>query len=1076
MSKLSERIFKPPAPFYNFIFVPLFYSLAAVYAVVTRADHSLHSYTSRYIGWATLENFDVASRITQFYTSVLLFIAVFTVLYFILAYMIRKKNISSAELHILNLSSFCGLILLYTRVLGTEIYPVLRMLLVIHFALFSCIAMRNMHAKQSETNEHIFAWILIISFGLVFAVKKAFMLFGLRADFSFTLFMWVAFTILLVLLRKQVYSPDSRSNKRIILLFEPLVWLPLLCVIADEAYMILNQRNIFISPAIVFVVMLVLLMAVLYLRIRGKTAEIEHVLSRRHFPVLIIGLSAFTFYSPVQNATTEMFEIANGVLPMQQLFEFGKMPLVDTFSSHMVSDFFMMLLYTVFNGYDNLCFSCYDFIFYVAASVLAYYLVRKITGNGYWAFFIALFYPYAEHLVPVYVSLALLSLLALINALNKRNFKSYTLLFFIAVFLVVWRVDLGFANAATLTATLFLLFAGNNYGIEKKALFKSLLWVLSATAIVFILFLLLKGKSIIYNMQSALDYFSSAQSYGYKELAATRDVISYSLNYFFPVLVLAALGYALYRLFTTDNTKTKMLSVILCYLSVFYFLNFQRGLVRHGLVEQWDIPLTSFAFLIFMVWILLILEKKNVSYLFITAMAVMTLVISRYKFPEEELKRGGLYNSVYERIKHFPAVEHTKGKIVRMPVEENFASANYGELGSFMDKNFSRRKWLGESYADFSNTPMLYYYLHKRSPHFFAQSPISYHSEALQRRWINEIESSNTKWVLFSSYPEIWFDATDGVPNALRHYLIAEHLYMHFHPGYILNNKTMWIRNNTRVEGNAMDTVYSVTDVKKYAFDDAVLKGNVLETGNHAPSVSVNDIAISPKNEKKYFLILNAVNAAPGEENIYFYFNHGSVPGKESKWRYTSGNNYVFSVIQVLPGDTITGIRFSLTKNSQFVPNSLHIVECDYIPDYYSAAPRDFDLKELPYVWGKQDEKFKETKHKTFRQLTDSHETIPNQMEQKFFFNPVEKSGSGCYVIIRAGKRSEKEARIIMNYGAGDSKSGGFTFSLPDSEVQNYVIRVSTQYNWYSKANNWISVYPVGGDIDIEKIQIVSGD
>src|SRR5258706_4133949 len=221
-----------------------------------------------------------------------------------------------------------------------------------------------------------------------------------------------------------------------------------------------------------------------------------------------------------------------------------------------------------------------------------------------------------------------------------------------------------------------------------------------------------------------------------------------------------------------------------------------------------------------MIAALIFFEKKNLTYSFVATTALMTLVISRYKSREEELKKGGVYNSVYERIKHFPAVEPSKEKINRMTGAENFAAVNYPEIENFMNKNFLQ----SESFADFSNTPMLYYYLHRKSPHFFSQSPTSYHSEKLQMKWIKEIEQANSKVILFSSYPDTWYDITDGVPNPLRHYIIAEYLFSHYHPGYILNDKTVWLRNDVNIQSNNIDTVYSAADIKTYTLADAFIK------------------------------------------------------------------------------------------------------------------------------------------------------------------------------------------------------------------------------------------------------------
>lgn len=1077
MNRLVDKIIKPPVPFYNIIFLPLFYALAAVYYAGTRGGYSLSSFTSRYIGRATLENFDIAARVSHFYLGVLLFVIVFLLLFVLLIRLGESKIISYNELLILNLTSFCGIVFLYVRLLGTEIYPLLRLLLVIHIAVYLYTAIRNIYVKKQETNLHFFVWMIIISFCLLFAAKKVFALAGIHKDFSFMGFMMIAFVLLIILLRKQIFSIEPIiSHISLARILEPLVWLPLISVLSDEVYLILNQRGVYsISPAAVFAILFLLAIIFTYRRLNRRKnlqePDIERILSRRYFPVLAAGLSAFTFYTPIQSATGEMFEIANGVLPVQQFYEFGKIPLADTFSSHMLSDFFTVFLYTTFNGYNNLCFSCYDFIFSIASTLLIYYTIRKFSGSGYWAFFIAMFYPYAEHLVPPYVSFALIPLLV-IKTDDAKSTSGYILLFFVAALLILWRIDLGFAAAFATIAAVFLLAVSQKQSINRKAIFKALLWVLSAAAVLLLFLLLLRGKSILSSIHSALEYFSSAQSYGSKELTSKYDGIYYSLHYVFPVLVLAAVGYALFKLFTSDTTKTKMLCIALCYLSVFYFFNFQRGLVRHGLQELWDIPVTSFAFLIFTVFTLILFEKKDLSYLFIITTAIMTVFISRYKFPEDELKKAALYNSVYLKMKHFPAVEKSKQKINRMPEQENFAASNYTEIENFLSQNFTK----GESFADFSNTPMLYYYLHRKSPHFFSQSPISYHSEGLQTKWIQEIERADTKLVLFSSYPETWFDITDGVPNTLRHYRMAEYLFNHFHPGYILNDKAVWLRNDVSVKPNNIDTVYSVTDMNSYASFDADIKEGGFVTGNNAPSIQIDNISVNAMKGKKYFLTMNAKNLVPGEESIYFYYNNSTTVSKELKWKYAAGRNTVFCTIPVLAGDKITGIRFTLTKNSQFTPLTLDVVECNFVPDYYSTVPRHFDLQQLPYVWGNLDSKFKNSKQEVLSEVSSNRQTVTNYSEKRFTFSPVNKSEAGYYIVIRAGKKSDDKTDVVMNYGEGDKKSGGFTFSLPTKETVNYVIRVSTQYNWYHNANDWITIYPMGSDVEIENIQIVTAD
>jgi hypothetical protein len=66
---------------------------------------------------------------------------------------------------------------------------------------------------------------------------------------------------------------------------------------------------------------------------------------------------------------------------------------------------------------------------------------------------------------------------------------------------------------------------------------------------------------------------------------------------------------------------------------------------------------------------------------------------------------------------------------------------------------------------------------------------------------------------------------------------------------------------------------------------------------------------------------------------------------------------------------------------------------------------------------------------------------------------------------------------VFINYGKDDAKSGGFVLKgIESDESSDYLLRISIQDKWYRVDNNWISLYPEGGDIEITSIQISQGD
>jgi len=81
------------------------------------------------------------------------------------------------------------------------------------------------------------------------------------------------------------------------------------------------------------------------------------------------------------------------------------------------------------------------------------------------------------------------------------------------------------------------------------------------------------------------------------------------------------------------------------------------------------------------------------------------------------------------------------------------------------------------------------------------------------------------------------------------------------------------------------------------------------------------------------------------------------------------------------------------------------------------------------------------------------------------------------YILVKAKNISGNEFKMIFGYGIGNAKNGGFVVSVPgDNESHDYIIRVGNQYKWFSEDNNWISIYPENGDIEISLLRISKSD
>lgn len=110
--------------------------------------------------------------------------------------------------------------------------------------------------------------------------------------------------------------------------------------------------------------------------------------------------------------------------------------------------------------------------------------------------------------------------------------------------------------------------------------------------------------------------------------------------------------------------------------------------------------------------------------------------------------------------------------------------------------------------------------------------------------------------------------------------------------------------------------------------------------------------------------------------------------------------------------------------------------------------------------------------------LVENTTILLNSNEQRFNFKPIDmRLRKNNYIVIKARKTTEKAPKVFINYGKDSQKSGGIVMKgIESDETSDYLLRISIQDSWYRVDNNWISIYPEGGDIEVTEIQISQGD
>ncbi len=783
-----------------YFFICLFFSLLIAQLWFNSRGNVLHNFNGRAMGEATVNGVDVGKRVSAFYTSGAIFFICNVLFYFLFYFLFRKKD-DLKWLQLPNILSIAGSLTVffnamdYVSVICTQVLLGLVLCSII-FVLVKKKLISELNSKLFD--QTLFVYLVCFSFFLFFLVGE---LFSIKFDLD--LFLPLAFVLifsgLVVSFRKNADTYQLQKLGKCFFICFPIALLPLASVIKTEVFMILNGKNIFVSPLLIYFLLLIVLTVWIvqryfWFRKRGKAVNIITLLHKQYLPWFIVGVSAFVYYDPFYtNISDELFEKGNRFLPVMEFYKFDLIPMVQKFNSHLLSDFVTIYLYSLFNKLEGMGPMIYDFIFPTISALISFVVLRDLSRNYLIALFVALLFPFTEQLIPLNFSIALLGIYSLKKFIfGARDLKAHLWLFVGIFFLVIWKIDIGFGALFGFASVFLAFLITGNIRVSAKVFTKSL-GIFLSLIVIFSIFFYFMGINVLTTAKDYLSHISASQSYGFSSLLQEEDERSVLLfnvhHYAFPVLVMSIAIYVLFNLtnFVTQR-KTRFAAIAILFSVGFYLGNFQRGLVRHGFMEHTDLYLSSFVFFIFGAFIFLFFQKRSQKFKFLSFTVLTWLFISGFKY--DEIEPQNLLSAVDS--KEFVRIE-VETQLSR-ELDAEVLEEKYKPFKEFVNQELAE----DETFIDFSNTPMFYYFTGKETPSFFFQNPICMHNDHLQNRFLEELKNYKTPIVLFSRSHQMddqWgWDFMDNVPNPLRHYRIAEYLYNHYEPFTIVKDHCVWRR------------------------------------------------------------------------------------------------------------------------------------------------------------------------------------------------------------------------------------------------------------------------------------------
>ena len=1057
-----------------FIFTSLFYSIWLISHIYIYEDLELRSFPGRMIGQATISGIDISARIFLFYKCGGIFI-LFNFLCSIIALLLSKhKNISLfSELKIVNYTSLAGIILYFFQLFGTPVNDDLELIYCLQKIALVLIAVKIL-LKDNQLNKlfdtTFFSLIIIISFSVFFFIKELTILFDLafKIDLYYSLF----FSSLLFygavyyfLVQKLDYNVSKRYFNIFFYILIPITLIPLLSFAKDEFYLILNRREIyFFTPKKLYIIFLFLSFLWIILKTNRFRKypdtickySLFELLAKFYFPLFILGIITFLYYQPFVDSSNEMFEFGNRFLPIMEFHNYGTIPIIEKLNAHLLSEIFFGLIYTGVNGLNGQEFLIYDFFGPVITALVSYFFLYKFTGNPYSAVFFVLFFPLSQIIIFEYLAISMLAIFILSKLIESApSVKNYLLFLSSAVFFIVFRIDVGYPVLCGYVLVLVAYYLNQqNLYFNAKIFLKTLWYFTSIILLLFIYLIFIKGINVFEKARMAFNYFAASQTYGHSVLGNSA-LPEFKMQYFvFPLIVLSVGGYIALKFKQICLSRhQRYITISLLFLVVFYIFNFQRGLMRHSFIEGEDTFLSSFAFLIFGGSTYLFLYKKSHITKFIIFIAVSSFIVLNYKFPKVE-QVDSTFQQIKNKMDIFPKIVPKKEKISRSTNSEK-VEKEYKDFKKFIDENLGEN----ETFIDFSNTPMLYYYTQKITPSSAYHNPLTIHNDYLQNNFMDGLKNYSTPFVVFSGFPETWYDNVDGVPNTVRHYKIVEYLYREYEPYAIIQRYCIWKKKST-----------SIHNEEKILFEyDTTMIEKISEKTCFTRAIEIN------KN-KKYFFKVKFYSEQYQEVGLGYLNPSDSTLAKETSVIpacIDEHNNIAYFIPDV---SNIEKVVFHVKNLNNII--GMQLIECNYIPDFYSTIPKSYNINKLPYIWANYDVKIKSAN--TLEKLMNNKEILKFGAKIKYKIPKEFDKSSGNYIVLKINSNSDSPFDIKLSYGNGSNRNGEYIFSIvPGDSSKTYAIRVSSQYNWFTSDNDFITIEANSGkDIitELNELNILKGD
>lgn len=817
------------------------------------------------------------------------------------------------------------------------------------------------------------------------------------------------------------------------------------------------------------------------------------------YSAFLIGAAVIATQIPwIWYYATDIFEGANFGVPVSGFYNFDKLQFVDTLGAHGLSVTLEGLIYGFLNNdtYGAIYSPYQAYVFVPILTLIFYKLLSSIISNDY-AFLITLFVPFAW--MWNYFGIIFLVPLVIINYLKKTTYLNAILVALACLFCSVYRLDAGMcADMGCVFVLLYLACSRKFFALKKLVV--TLLAIATSGIVLYVILCLLHNVDPVERFKLIYYTFSSQISVAYDGLGDNNRFV-FVFTYYFSIIVFCVALF--YVFFIKKNVVNRELLIILSFALGAFFINLQRILSRHCVLENAIAITGSLGCILLILVARLYFKKRSFPLCFSLILAGSYCLFYNNVFADQSLADNMIANNQnVNKINSVSDFSDSRTNEVRysrrVKVTPQF-DAELKPLEAVVDYLLKK----DETYIDFMNRSFTYAALVRDDPVFIAQTPLLLMGEYTQEQYVKELKENQDK-VPLAIFPYLndnrrISQILDGVHHNVRYYKVAEYLYSHYVPLCFSGEYAVWCLNSRYDEyRNKFISAASSLTFK----DRSLISNATLIPHNASYEVVDNKLVISFVAEDPFVVGFEKIldlskiekpglksftfklySDTEGDFQVFYSNNNEQFTEANSvHFHVTKGSNELACTIPVLAN---FAIRLDIPERSTVSLESVDVynfgpINLGYdnfyaggVESYKSLDParsqHQYDLGDIAVLWGEKD----------LRKASDNPVVLrPERLDSGYYSLKtaplVNSYGNYLKFVVDSPLPDDTVNTLVF----GNLKDGTFTelYKYPfrvKPGRHTYVIRVSIDYWWYTDSCN---AFKFAVDDGVQEPVFLSGD